>query len=151
MSRLFPPTPGLESDSSSPAIADSRASESSSTSGEATGTTSNGGPSAARRLRILVGESDKHEGLPVHEWLTQKAKEHDLMGTVVLRADGGYGVSTMVHPTHFLHLSAEQPILIEIVDSPEKIEAFVPLVEESISEGMVTVEPVEVIFQRTRS
>lgn len=73
------------------------------------------------------------------------------MGTVVLRADGGYGVSTMVHPTHFLHLSAEQPILIEIVDSPEKIEAFVPLVEESISEGMVTVEPVEVIFQRTRS
>lgn len=106
-------------------------------------------PEEGARLRVYLGESDKHEGKPLYEWLVLKARETGLAGATVLRGIEGFGAHSRLHTAKILRLSEDLPIVVEIVDAREKIEAFVPAVDAAIQEGLVTVEPVQVRFYRS--
>ena len=101
-------------------------------------------------MRIFVGENDKFERMPLFEWIVQKAREEGLAGATVLRGLEGYGARSLLHTAKILRLSSDLPIVIEIIDAADKIEAFLPLVDEAITEGLATIENVEVHFYRTR-
>jgi PII-like signaling protein len=100
-------------------------------------------------LRIFLGESDKHEGRPLYEWIVRKAREEGLAGATVLRGLEGFGAHSLLHTAKILRLSSDLPIVIEVVDTEEKIEKFLPLIDEAIREGLVTVEKVEIRFYRS--
>jgi PII-like signaling protein len=100
-------------------------------------------------LRIFVGESDKHEGKPLYEWLVLKAREAGLAGATVLRGIEGFGAHSRLHTAKILRLSEDLPIIVEIVDSLEKIERFMPIVDHAISEGLATLERVSIRFYRS--
>lgn len=100
-------------------------------------------------LRIFVGESDKYEGRPLYEWVVLKAREEGLAGATVLRGLEGFGAHSLLHTAKILRLSSDLPIVIEIVDTEEKIERFLPLIDSAISEGLATIEKVEVHFYRS--
>ena len=91
-------------------------------------------------LRIFIGEGDKYGGVPLHQWLIGKAREEGLAGSTVLRGVEGYGAHSRIHTANILMLSETLPLVVEIVDTREKIEAFLPLVDEAVSEGLATVE-----------
>ncbi len=93
-------------------------------------------------LRVFVGESDKHEGKPLYEWLVLKAREAGLAGATVLRGIEGFGAHSRLHTAKILRLSEDLPIVVEIVDSRERIEAFMPTVDHAITEGLATLERV---------
>ncbi len=99
-------------------------------------------------LRIFIGESDKHEGRPLYEWLVLRAREHGLAGATVLRGIMGFGAHSRMHTAKILRLSEDLPIVVEIVDTREKVEAFLPTVDHAIAEGLATVEKVAVRFYR---
>ena len=105
-------------------------------------------PKEGRLLRIFIGESDKHEGMPLHEWIVRKAREHHMAGATVLRGLEGFGAHSRVHTAKILRLSQDLPIVIEIVDTKEKIAGFLDLVDEAVQEGIATLEDVEVHFYR---
>lgn len=105
-------------------------------------------PGEGRLLRIFVGESDKHEGRPLYEWLVLRAREAGLAGATVLRGIEGFGAHSRLHTAKILRLSEDLPIVVEIVDLAEKIEAFLPTVDRAIGEGLATVEKVDVRFYR---
>jgi hypothetical protein len=100
-------------------------------------------------LRIFVGESDKHQGRPLYEWVVRKAREEGLAGATVLRGLEGFGAHSLLHTAKILRLSSDLPIVIEIVDTEDKIERFLPMIDEAISEGLATIERVEVHFYRS--
>jgi len=100
-------------------------------------------------LRIFIGESDHHEGLPLYDWLVRQARSHGLAGATVLRGLEGYGAHSLVHSARVLRLSTDLPIVVEIVDTREKIEAFLPVVDEAIREGLATLEKVEIRLYRS--
>lgn len=100
-------------------------------------------------LRIFVGESDKHDGKPLYEWLVLKAREAGLAGATVLRGIEGFGAHSRLHTAKILRLSEDLPIVVEIVDALEKIEAFMPVVDQAIGEGLATLERVQVRFYRS--
>jgi PII-like signaling protein len=106
-------------------------------------------PAEGYLLRIFVGESDKHEGKPLYEWLVLKAREAGLAGATVLRGIEGFGAHSRLHTAKILRLSEDLPIVIEIVDALEKIEAFLPVVDHAIGEGLATLERVQVRFYRS--
>ena len=106
-------------------------------------------PKHGKLLRIFIGESDRYEGVPLHEWIVRTARERGLAGATVLRGLAGFGAHSRLHTTKILRLSSDLPIVVEIVDTEEKIESFLPVVEEAIDEGLVTVERVEVRFYRS--
>jgi PII-like signaling protein len=99
-------------------------------------------------LRIFIGESDKHEGKPLYEWLVFRAREAGLAGATVLRGIEGFGAHSRLHTAKILRLSEDLPIVVEIVDSLEKIESFMPIVDDVIGEGLATLERVKVRFYR---
>ncbi|TMQ69693.1 MAG: DUF190 domain-containing protein [Candidatus Eisenbacteria bacterium] len=99
-------------------------------------------------LRIYVGESDKHDGRPLYEWLVREARERGLAGATVLRGIQGFGAHSRMHTAKILRLSEDLPIVVEIVDTKEKIDAFMPIVDRVIGEGLATLERVEVRFYR---
>jgi PII-like signaling protein len=105
-------------------------------------------PREGRLLRIFIGESDRHEGLPLHEWLVRKARENGLAGATVLRGLEGFGASSRLHTAKILRLSSDLPIVVEIVDTTEKIEAFMAIVDNAVREGLATLESVEVRLYR---
>jgi PII-like signaling protein len=105
-------------------------------------------PGEGRLLRVFVGESDKHDGRPLYEWLVLKAREAGLAGATVLRGIEGFGAHSRLHTAKILRLSEDLPIVVEIVDLAEKIEAFLPTVDAAIGEGLATVEKVDVRFYR---
>jgi hypothetical protein len=105
-------------------------------------------PREGRLLRIFIGEDDRYEGKPLFEWIVRTARERGLAGATVLRGLEGYGAHSRVHMARVLRLSSDLPVVIEIVDAPEKIEAFLPIIDDAISEGLATVEKVEVRFYR---
>ena len=105
-------------------------------------------PDEGKLLRIFIGESDRHENMPLFEWIVQKAREKGIAGATVIRGLEGYGARSLLHTTKILRLSSDLPIIIEIVDTAEKIEAFLPQIDEAIGEGLATVEKVEVRFYR---
>jgi PII-like signaling protein len=99
-------------------------------------------------LRIFLGESDRHDGKPLHEWLVLKAREAGLAGATVLRGISGFGAHSRLHTAKILRLSEDLPIVVEIVDSQQRIEAFLPTVDAAIAEGLATLERVQVRLYR---
>ena len=106
-------------------------------------------PKDGKLLRIFIGEDDKHEKMPLYEWIVRKAREEELAGATVIRGLEGYGAHSRLHTAKVLRLSSDLPVVIEIVDTAEKIESFLPLVDAVIGEGLATVEKVEVRFYRS--
>ena len=106
-------------------------------------------PKEGSLLRIFIGESDKHEGVPLYEWIVRKAREQGLAGATVLRGLEGFGAHSRVHTAKILRLSTDLPIVVEIVDSLEKIEAFLPAIDGAIREGLATLERVQIRFYRS--
>jgi PII-like signaling protein len=98
-------------------------------------------------LRIFIGESDKEPGRawPLYESIVRRAREAHLAGATVLRGPMGFGRHSRVHTAKLLELSTDLPIVIEIVDSEEKIDAFLPTVDELVTEGLVTLEAVRIV------
>jgi len=105
-------------------------------------------PENATLLRIYLGESDRHEHQPLYEALVMKAREMHLAGATVLRGPLGYGASSRLHTAKILRLSMDLPLVIEIVDSPEKIETFLPVLDALLKGGLVTMEQVKTIHYR---
>ena len=106
-------------------------------------------PEQGHLLRIFIGESDKHEGTPLYEWIVRQAKEHGLAGATVLRGVEGFGAHSRLHTAKILRLSEDLPIVVEIVDTREKIEAFLPIIDAAIPKGLATLEKVEIRFYRS--
>ena len=100
-------------------------------------------------LRIFIGESDRHDGKPLYEAIVLKARERHLAGATVLRAAMGYGKSSRIHTSKILRLSADLPLVIEIVDSEEQINAFLPVLDGMMSGGLITLEKARVIYYHT--
>ena len=105
-------------------------------------------PKDASLLRIFIGESDRHEHRPLYEAIVLKAREAHLAGATVLRGPMGFGKSSRLHTAKILRLSMDLPIVIEIVDSEEKIRAFLPSLDVMLGGGLVTLEKVQVIEYR---
>jgi PII-like signaling protein len=99
-------------------------------------------------LRIFIGESDRHDGKPLFEAIVRLARERGLAGATVLRGLEGYGAHSRVHTAKLLRLSEDLPIVIELVDKPERIEAFLPNLDAMVTEGMITLEKVRIIKYR---
>jgi PII-like signaling protein len=106
-------------------------------------------PEKGHLLRIFIGESDKFEGLPLYEWIVRKARENGIAGATVLRGLEGFGAHSRIHTSKILRLSEDLPIVIEIVDTLEKIEKFIPIIDETIEEGLATLEKVQIRFYRS--
>jgi PII-like signaling protein len=102
-------------------------------------------------LRIFIGESDKHGGTPLYEWIVLKAREHGLAGATVLRGMMGFGAHSRLHTFKIERLSLDLPIVVEIVDTREKLEGFLALIDDNITEGLVTLEKAEVRLYRSGS
>ncbi len=101
-------------------------------------------------LRIFIGESDRCEGKPLYEAIVHKARAFPLAGATVLRGPMGFGAKSHLHTAKVLRLSEDLPIVIEIVDNKQKIDAFLPVIDQMIGDGLVTLEKVQVIHYRTR-
>jgi uncharacterized protein len=99
----------------------------------------------AKLLRIFIGESDKWHHQPLYEAIVLKARELHMAGATVLRGPMGFGKHSRLHTAKVLRLSADLPMLIEIVDSEEKINTLLPHIDEMVAEGLVTLETVHVI------
>jgi PII-like signaling protein len=107
-------------------------------------------PEVGKLLRIFIGERDTYQGKPLYQWLIEEARNHGLAGATALRGMEGFGAHSRVHTAKVLRLSVDLPIVIEIIDTEEKIEAFLPIIDDAIPEGLATVERVEIRFYRSR-
>jgi hypothetical protein len=105
-------------------------------------------PEDGKLLRIFVGESDRWHHQPLFEAIVLKARELGLAGATVLRGPMGFGAHSRLHTAKILRLSMDLPMVIEIVDSEEKIQAFLPVLDEMVGGGLVTLEKVKVIDYR---
>ena len=99
-------------------------------------------------LRIFIGESDRHDHHPLYESIVLKARAAGLSGATVYRGMMGFGKNSTLHTTKILRLSEDLPIVIEIVDSLEAVENFLPILDEMIADGLVTLEKIKVIHYR---
>jgi PII-like signaling protein len=102
-------------------------------------------PKQALLLRIFIGEDDKFGGSPLYEAIVLRARELHLAGATVLRGPMGFGASSRLHTTKILRLSEDLPLVIEIVDSEDKINGFLPALEEMMTSGLTTLEKVQVL------
>jgi PII-like signaling protein len=102
-------------------------------------------PKQALLLRIFIGEDDRADGRPLYEAIVLKAREAQLAGATVLRGPMGFGHSSRLHTAKILRLSADLPLVIEIVDSDDKINAFLPVLDGLMGSGLVTLERVQVL------
>ena len=107
-------------------------------------------PIEATLLRIFMGESDRWEHKPLYEAVVLKAREAGLAGATVLRGPMGYGKSSRLHTAKILRLSMDLPLVIEIVDSEDKIQEFLPTLDSMMGGGLVTLEKVKVTDYRGR-
>ena len=101
-------------------------------------------PPEGKLLRIFIGESDKHEGKPLYEWLVIQAKAQGLAGATVLRGLMGFGANSRIHTSKILRLSLDLPIVVEIVDTDKKIQGFISSIMDVLQGGLVTLEKAEV-------
>ena len=106
-------------------------------------------PEEGYLLRVFIGESDKVGHRPLYEEIVLKAREAGLAGATVLRGVMGFGKNSILHTAKILRLSEDLPMVVEIVDSLEKVEAFVPTLDEMIKDGLVTIEKVRVIHYKS--
>lgn len=107
-------------------------------------------PKDGHLLRVFIGESDQHAGVPLHQWILRAARDAGLAGATVLRGLEGFGAHSRLHTSRVLRLSSDLPLVVEIVDTREKIESFMPLLDQAMKEGLVTLEKVEIRFYRGR-
>ena len=108
-------------------------------------------PKQAVLLRIFIGEDDKFEGRPLYETIVVKAREMHLAGATVLRGPMGFGASSRLHTTKILRLSEDLPLVIEIVDSEDKINGFLPTLDGMMLSGLITLEKVQVLQYGTKA
>jgi uncharacterized protein len=101
-------------------------------------------PKDAVLLRVFIGESDRFKRMPLYESIVLKAREMHLAGATVLRGPMGFGHSSRLHTAKILRLSEDLPLVIEIVDAEEKIEALLPVIDAMMSHGLITLEKVKV-------
>jgi PII-like signaling protein len=100
---------------------------------------------AALRLTVFVGEDDRHRHKPLYTEIVHRAHTAGLAGASVFRGIEGYGASSRIHTTRLLSLSEDLPVAIVIVDAAERVRAFLPQLDELVTEGLVIIDPVEVI------
>ncbi|WP_027178679.1 DUF190 domain-containing protein [Maridesulfovibrio bastinii] len=105
-------------------------------------------PESALRLTVYTGEDDRIDHRPLHEVIVEEARKQGLAGATVKRGAMGFGANSRVHTTKILRLSEDLPIIIELVDVSEKINAFKKFLDRTMKEGLVTIEKVEVVFYR---
>src|SRR5438093_8683784 len=105
-------------------------------------------PHDAVLLRVFIGESDRWQHQPLYEAIVLKARELHLAGATVLRGPMGFGKSSRLHTAKILRLSFDLPLVIEIVDSEEKIQAFLPVLDGMLKGGLLTMEKVDVVESR---
>jgi len=105
----------------------------------------------AQLLRIFIGEDDRAHGRPLYEAIVLKAREMQIAGATVLRGAMGYGHSSRLHTAKILRLSEDLPLVIEIVDSEEKIAAFLPALEAIMTSGLITLEKIQVLQYGTEN
>ncbi len=106
-------------------------------------------PEEGYLLRIFIGESDRHNGKLLYEWLVLQAREHQLAGATVLRGIMGFGANTrVIHTFKIERLSEDMPIVVEIVDTKEKLEKFMEAIDEHLQAGLVTLEKAQIRFYK---
>jgi PII-like signaling protein len=105
-------------------------------------------PENGKLLRIFIGESDKWKHQPLYEAIVLKARELGLAGATVLRGNMGFGANSHLHTSKILRLSLDLPLIIEIVDSQENVDRFLPFLDEMMQDGLVTLEDVRVLKYR---
>jgi len=105
-------------------------------------------PTEGKLLRIFVGEADRWEGRPLYEAIVLEARRRGLAGATVLKGFMGFGAHSRIHTAKLLELSQDLPIVVEIVDAAEKIEAFLPDLEKMVGDGLITLERAEVLLYR---
>ena len=105
-------------------------------------------PTEGKLLRIFVGEADRWHGRPLYQAIVEEARTRGLAGATVIKGFIGFGAHSRLHTATILRLSTDLPVVIEIVDATEKIEAFLPALDEMVQEGLVTLERAEVILYR---
>lgn len=105
-------------------------------------------PEEACLLRVFIGESDKYGNRPLYEAIVEKARAEGLAGATVLRGFLGYGANSVIHTSKILRLSEDLPVVVEVVDSEEKVERFLALIDPMITEGMATLEAARVRVYR---
>jgi PII-like signaling protein len=105
-------------------------------------------PSEACLLRVFIGESDKKDGTPLYEVIVREARARGLAGATATRGFLGFGANSRIHTAKVLRLSEDLPVVVEIVDAEEKIQAFLPELDALVGEGLVTMEKVRVIAYR---
>jgi hypothetical protein len=105
-------------------------------------------PRDGQLLRIFIGESDRWGGLPLYEAIVQEARKHGLAGATVFKGFEGFGAHSRIHTARILRLSEDLPIVVEIVDTEDKIQAFLGVLDGMVKEGLATVEKATVIFYR---
>jgi PII-like signaling protein len=103
-------------------------------------------PRDAVLLRIFLGESDRHQGRPLYEALVLKAREMHMGGATVLRGPMGFGHSSRLHTSKILRLSEDLPLVVEIVESAEKVNAFLEAIDPMMVSGLITLEKVQVLL-----
>jgi PII-like signaling protein len=103
---------------------------------------------AGQLLRIFIGETNRYGRMPLYEWIVQQARSQGMAGATVLRGIQGFGANSLIHTTKILRLSEDLPVVVEIVDTEEKIEAFLKTIDPAITEGLVTVEKARVRMYR---
>ena len=108
-------------------------------------------PAQGYLLRIFIGERDKRGRVPLYEWIVRKARERGLAGATVLRGLEGFGAKSHLHTAKILRLSTDLPIVVEIVDSKDKIGSFLTEIDDAIPDGLATLEKVEIRFYRSGS
>jgi uncharacterized protein len=108
-------------------------------------------PKEGQLLRIFLDENDRHDHKPLYEAIVLKARETNLAGATVLRGPLGFGATHKMHTAKFMDVEMNLPIVIEIVDSEEKIKAFLPLIETMMHSGLATLEKVKIIYYQGKS
>jgi uncharacterized protein len=107
-------------------------------------------PENGKLLRIFIGESDRWQHQPLYEAIVLKARELGLAGATVLRGPMGFGAKSHLHTSKILRLSMDLPIIIEIIDSEENVNKMIPLLDEMVQDGLVTLEDVRVLKYRAK-
>ncbi len=105
-------------------------------------------PEEGMLLRIFIGESDRHQGKPLYEQIVLKARELNLAGATVTRGVMGFGADSRMHTAKILRLSEDMPMVIELVDTEEKLNLLLPFLDETVEEGLITLEKVRVVKYR---
>ncbi len=105
-------------------------------------------PQEGHLLRIIIGESGRHEGMPLYEWIVIKAREFGVAGATVVRGMMGYGANSRIKTTSILRLSEDLPVVIEMIDTREMLEKFLEIIDPVLKEGLVTFEKMHIRMYR---